>query len=727
LTLAFQPFAFADLNGDGHPDIARYDGDITGTTPANPIPRITNFLGQPDGSFAQSSEYEPYSGASMPSFYPFAQDGDPQASSFATDLNGDAKADEVIFQTPTLDSPFSFAQILMGNGDGTFTPTYDIFPFYFDNEPNFAHDLDGDGLSDMVSLIQASSSLQVYKGVRAPALQIELVDAVVQASASCGWIYPDVAASSDRTVSLFSSVSGVQLPASVTIASGALSAKFCYTLESGFNRRQVFDVDAQLNGDTATAYASATYVVGFTESISSPTTATIYPGQSVGPMTLALTPAAGYTSTVHLYCENLAPGDSCQFGSDMLSLSAAGTVSTTVTLVTGANSGTYGLKPTFTIVADDGNVVKRMPETIQLVGLNIYPLDLGFVDIFSPGTATYRIGVTGIAPLTFSCLGLPAGAACAFSDPVENTLDLTISVPSGLASTNFPIQVNVQSESFEASTLLSLGVISVSAKPATATDAWSFAGFAKTSSLTFQGSSNVTFAYLQVTCSLDVPGSTCDGPQVNLHTTAPVNATAALTLPSNATVGQHQLSLVLAVPGSTQTVNIPFYVTDFSGSLSNSAVSIPNAGTATITAALNATPGFVGNLSLKCQSEAVACSFSPSTTQLTGGTAQTVTITLLAPKLVSNTRHSLFRENYTPLLAGLLVPVLFVRRIRTRGGLLFLSLLICFSLIPACGGGGGSGGGSTQTTTNYTVTVSATEESMGVTRTLGIVTVAEAH
>jgi hypothetical protein len=718
----FQPFVLADINGDGSPDIARYDGTAEG------IPRFTNFVDQPDGSFVQSSLYNPYTGDPI-NIQPYVQNGDPLSSSLVTDLNGDGKLDEVAFQAVSPTVALTYAQVLIGNGDATFTPTYDIFPFYVDNQPIYAHDLDGDGIADMVSLIQATSSLQVYKGTHAPALQIELSDAVVQSSASCGWIYPNVVSSSDRTVTLFSSISGVLLPTTVTIPSGALSAKFCYTLGTAFDRRQVFDIGAQLNGDTATAYASATYVVGFTASIGAPATSTIYPGQSVGPMTLTLIPATGYASTVHLYCENLAPGDSCQFGSSTLSLSRSGPVSTTVTLVTGPNSGTYGLTPTFTVVAEDGNVLKRIAERIQLVGLNIYPLDLGFVDTASPGSASYRLGVTGIAPLTFSCLGLPAGAGCAFSDPVSNITNLTISIPAGVAAANYPIQINVNSESFQASTLIALGIISVAVQPASPSDQWSIPGTTRSLSLSVQASPNVPS--VQIACSLDVPGSSCGSGSVSLNSGSPTNVTVGVTLPANALTGEHQLSLTSTFSGSTQTSTFPFTVADFSGSLSKSAITVANGGSATVTATLNGTSGFSGKISLSCGNAAVSCSFSPNPALLTGGTTQTITITMTAPTLTSAIRQRAVPPIYAPLLVGILAPVFFLRRVRKHRVLLWIGMFVLCSGFSACGGGAGSasnaGGGGGVQTTNYSVTVSANESSTGATRTLGTVTVTETH
>jgi hypothetical protein len=48
-------------------------------------------------------------------------------------------------------------------------------------------------------------------------------------------------------------VPGVVLPASVVIPAGTLSQKFCYSLDSSYDWRNVLDVRAQLGSDLALA------------------------------------------------------------------------------------------------------------------------------------------------------------------------------------------------------------------------------------------------------------------------------------------------------------------------------------------------------------------------------------------------------------------------------------------------------------------------------------------
>jgi len=217
------------------------------------------------------------------------------------DLNGDGKLDEVAFQQPPPAGGDVYAQILMGNGDGTFTPTYDVFDFQkIFGFPAYAHILDGTSFSALLEIDGATSSMHVFKGGPAPALQLALEQSQVTGNTGCGWVFLNLLSGSDSNVSLSSSVSGVILPSSLTVPAGSLSQQFCYTLISTYDWHQVFDIRAQFDGDTAVAYASQSYVVGFSESLSPSTDQAIYPGQSTSPVTVSLTSSQGYTSTVEL-------------------------------------------------------------------------------------------------------------------------------------------------------------------------------------------------------------------------------------------------------------------------------------------------------------------------------------------------------------------------------------------------------------------------------------------
>ncbi len=460
----FQPIALADVNGDGRPDIARYDtmwpdGETETLGPAT----FTNYLGLADGSFKESSSYAPYAGVPI-SVMPYEQFGDPLASSLVGDFSGNGKPDEVAFQRPGEGPGESYAQFLMGNGDGTFTPTYNIVPFAEYGYPLYAHSLDSSGIDDMVELDNGTSAFHVFKGGPAPALQIALEDSTVTGNSSCGWVFLNLPSSSSATIALSSTVSGVALPSSVTVPANALAERFCYTLAGDYDWRQVFDINAQFNGTTATAYASDSYVLGFDETVSQSTVPPIYVGQTTAPITVSLTSSQGYTSSVKLYCEGMNPGDSCQFGSTSLDVSPAAVASTTVAFAIGPTSAEYGSTSNFTIVADDGNVIQRQTVAVSVASLNMWSFASTSFNTASPGTVTTTFVVVGIPPYALSCSGLPPGATCTFSGtfsayPNHSGMNLTVAIPAGLAAGGYPIQVVATSGPQTASMQLNLQVL----------------------------------------------------------------------------------------------------------------------------------------------------------------------------------------------------------------------------------------------------------------------------
>ena len=629
----FQPFILADVNGDGRPDIARYDIMWPdGTTETLGPAKFTTYLGQLNGSFVQRSSYAPYSGIPNDNAVGF-ESGDPLASSLVSDLNGDGKPEEVAFQETGYGTSEKYAQILMGNGDGTFTPTYDIFPFYLYGYPLYAHDLDGDGIADMVELDSGTSALHVFKGGPAPALQISLQDTIVQGNSSCGWIFPDVASSSASTVTLWSSVPGVVLPSSVTIPANALSAQFCYMLAANYDWRQVFDINAQLNGSMATAYASDSYVFGFSETVSQSTVLPMYVGQSSAPITLSLTSSQGYSSKVKLSCQGMNPGDSCQFGSDTLDVSPAAVASTTVTFIIGASSAEYGDISSFTIVADDGNVIQRQTVGVFVAYLSVWVYPGTVFNAASPGTVTNQINITGIPPYALSCSGLPAGATCSFTGnpaafPLTSYLNLGITVAAGVASGNYPFQVNVSSGSATNSTQLTLQVFA-----ATATPTFSPAGGTYTTAQTVtisDSTSNATIYYAINTTP--TTSSTMYSGQITISSTEVLEAIAVATGYTTS-----------AVQSATYTINIPSNPTPVVSGISPA---YTNAGGTTFPLTVNGL-GFTAGSTVYWGTSALTTTYGsatqltaqvPATDIATGGT--TVAITVQTPTPGGGTSNS---------------------------------------------------------------------------------------
>ena len=729
---AFQPMTMADVNGDSWLDIVRYDFFWPdGTTETYGLPKFTTYLGQASGKFSQSSSYTPYAGVPQEGD-PFLELGDPTTSSKVADLNGDGKADEIAFQTVSPLNHDTYAQVLMGNGDGTFTPTYDVFDFqkslFF---PSYARTFDGTTFSDLLEVDSATSEMHLFKGGAAPAFQLSLEEAQVTGNSGCGWVFLDVPSTSDTVIVLSSSVTGVTLPASVTVPAASLSQQFCYTLSSNYNWRQVFDVQAQLGTTTAIAYASQSYVFGFSEAISPNADQVIYPTQSTAPITVSLTSSQGYTSTVHLSCQGLLTGATCVFGSDTLSVSPSAVASTTVVVNTSAT--TQGGGPVL-IVASDASVTTR-----RSFNLTVQPL---IVDVIgelppattSPGTTTGGIMIVGLPPYKPSCVGLPAGVTCAFSGsqwpwPSDTDLGMTVTVPSGIAAGAYPFTAKVVSGPAMASVGFTLDIGDFSLQDPNAANDWAPPGGTLTVNLAAQSLYNYS-GTLSVTCSLDI-GGTCSGGSLYIQGTSPTPINLSISVPSGTSPGTHTLTVTASDGTLTHATAFPFYIADYSGKLSNTSLTLATGASGTVIATVSATSGFAGTVSFACSGTAlVTCSFSPATVLPTGTSSQTtnITVTAGASAQVFPIRHAKWDGFW---LAVLVFPFGTIctlgRRGRTRSArfslLLFLMLPILAFL--SCGGSnGGNGGGGSN---SYAVTVNASVANTNTTRTLGTINVTVTH
>jgi FG-GAP-like repeat len=728
---AFQPMTMADVNGDSSLDIVRYDFMWPdGTTETLGPAKVTTYLDQPFGNFAQSSSYAPYSGTPLQS-PPYLQFGDPATSSMVADLNGDGKPDEIAFQQPS--SPGDvYAQILMGNGDGTFTPTFDLFdfqkPFTF---PAYAHILDGSTFSDLIEIDGSTTSMHVFKGGPAPALQLALEESQVTGTSGCGWVFLNLPSASATTVTLASRVSGVILPASVTVPANSLSQRFCYTLSSTYDWHQAFDIRAQLRSDIAIAYASQSYVFGFSEIISPGAAQAVYPGQSSAPVTVSLTSSQGYSSTVELRCLGLVGGETCSFGQNTLNVSPAQVASTSLVINTSASTTTGS--DSVVISASDGKVTKLQALNLAVVSLSVLPFGNGLVESASPGNGTAQILIQGIPPYAPTCSGLPGGVTCSFSGnqqdyPSQTTLTVSANVPTGIVPGNYPFSVGVASGPESISVPFTLAVQDFELQPPVSGSAWALPGGTATVNLTAQ-SVNSFSSIINVGCTLSA--GSCTGGSFPL---GPNGTAVTLTVsePSNASLGAQTLSVTATSGTITHTVSFPLYVADYSGTLSASTLAIARGGNGALSATVNASAGFAGSLSFACNGAAqLTCSFSPSTVQPTATSPQTTNITITASNsaLLRPDNHNRHRFLLFALICplGLLFGITKKRPSRACAALCLVLFVLSLNLL-SCGGSGYSGGGGSVGGSNvYTISITATASGTNITRTLGTLSVTVTH
>jgi hypothetical protein len=730
LYTGFQPMTMDDLNNDGHLDIARYDffwpdGE---TETFGPV-KFTNYLGQADGSFVESSSYTSYTGTAE-STKPYEQFGDPAASSITGDFNGDGKVDEVAYESGL--PYFNYAQILMGNGDGTFTPTYNDYGFSYSYYPVYGADLNGDGKKDLVTVDYGGSSMVITRGAAAAALQLVLDTPVVIGQTGCGTIYPDVISASDRTASLATSIAGITLPGSVTVRAKAGSAHFCFTLTSAYDWHQVYDIRATLDGSTAIAYGSQSYVYGYDLAISPASTQAVYAGQKTAPITVTLTSQPGYSGTVQLSCGGLPAGYLCEFSPATVAIAPG--APGTATLVVDTTTTIPSIPVSLNVTANDGNVVRQQLLQVYVTNLALsssqnqpgIPLEPG-------GTATTQFDVTGIPPYTFACTGLPAGATCSFSGaqaqyPSPSSITLSVNAASSLALGNYTFQVTAKSggQSAAASETLELFTFSVGA-PAAESD-WALPGSSGTITLPVSYQNLPGETPVIVSCTLDGTAICPVGTSgFGLGTNS---ISSAYTIPASFAVGLHQLVVGTNVYGIAQSFQFPFYVADYSGSLSKSLMVLSAGSSQQVTATIQGTAGYDGTVAVSCSAPSgVQCSVSPAYATVTHSVAADFAVTVTAgttPAVrAADARHS-FRHSGYAQLAWLSPFTLLLYRKRRRWGKM-LCLVGCAALLgtlASCGGSGsgGGGGGGTHSAT-YQVTVSAVANNTATVTSVGTISV----
>jgi len=316
-----------DLNGDGKPDLAAVNGSDT----------VGILLGNGDGTFESAVAYGP---------------GTLNAASFAlADVNGDGKLDVIIAtacgQASNCNGTTGTAQVLLGNGDGTFqsAATYGSGGYH----TNFiaAADINGDGLPDLFLVNQCN---------------ISPTDC---ADGSIGVLINTSAFGTTTTLtsSLNPAASGqaITLTATVTPAAGSGIPAGTVTFLSGSSTLGT----ATLSGGTATWSASGLTVGNdsitvaysgnshFAASSSSPlvqvvnatpfsaapsgsSSATVTAGQAAT-FSVSFTPGTASSQTVSLSCSGGPPASTCMVSPSTIGLSGTTAASAKVTVQTTAN------------------------------------------------------------------------------------------------------------------------------------------------------------------------------------------------------------------------------------------------------------------------------------------------------------------------------------------------------------------------------------------------------
>jgi len=409
----FRNFAMADLNHDGLPDIVEYSAEPQAGSFFMPA-SFSIYLGQPDGSFQFSQTYTPYAGSfTLQYLFDNGRPGQPSVrlSPMLADFNGDGNIDIASFQfVATFPNTKTYLQILAGNGDGTFTPTYATFDFDKNGVgvPSTAVDVDGDGRADLIEVDGWPSSYHIISGVAGPTVQLQLAAQPIVGTHGTLIVNLSLPAAGNTVVQLSASDPNILLPATATVTNGSLSVNVPFTIGSGHDSARVFALSATLNGKTATIYSYQTTIALAGFKLSSNFQQELAPpGGTTRDYGIWLFSIGGYESTVQLACQGLPAGASCQLGSNLLALPLGQVLGSSLSVQTTASvpSGTYP----FQLVASDGAVTDKL--SLKLVvadfSVSVSPSSLTVVE-GTPASLALTIGGSGWTDqVTTTCLVSP--------------------------------------------------------------------------------------------------------------------------------------------------------------------------------------------------------------------------------------------------------------------------------------------------------------------------------
>ena len=542
-----QPFAVADLNHDGQPDIVELQEHVVDWGLAATL--VYNiYIAQPDGSFKLSNTYQSYAGSPDPHFF-FASSPGNGLHPMIADFNGDGEMDIAAFQTPRAarNSPNTYLQVLLGNGDATFTPSYVAFPLKKLYAPGVAADVNGDGRADLIELDSLDSSYHVIPAVAGPSFQARLVANPVIGGQGILRV-TQALASTTTTLQLSASDPAITIPSSVTIPAGQASQDVPFQIGNAFNVNNVFSIQVQSGSEIHSVYGYAgnpALPLGFALYVNLPFAPDTLPGGITPTFTLDLTSIAGYASDLLLSCQGLPAGASCNMGLTSIDLPAGGQSGQffTVAAPTSLGVGTYPFK----VVATDGVFTQSVDTSFSVEDFSLSASMLTLSTLPTATTSFFLSSSTIInnsQPIAITCTTSNPAVQCQLPGPTlsvglgEQVNVITQNATAGMYTITVTGQVGTLVHSLNIQ--LTVGNVVASISPTTVTaSVGTQSNF--TITMTSQGGFTGSFTF---SCTNDVGSMFCTAnpSPVTLPANGSVSTTLAVSLTSKADIPLPPLS-----------------------------------------------------------------------------------------------------------------------------------------------------------------------------------------
>ena len=757
--------SLADLNHDGIADIV----DIV--EPLNSLPvgiplQYAIYLGQKDGTFLLNNTYQLPVGL-IDYYYTYS-------GPLLGDVNGDGNIDIAAFQDvgayPAASNgtmEHTVLQILLGNGDGTFTLSNSIFDLGQYEEPQALSSLIGDGRAGLFHLGAYASSYQIIPAAAGPGLQLNMVNLPVPASTGSAQVRLALPSSVETVVQLSASDPNINVPATVTVPANSVAQTFQFQIGSGFNPNHVFTVQAALNGQTATAYgwrAAPGRALGYTLSwgcpVNSPlncSTQTAIVGGDSAPFYLDIAAIGHYTTTVQFSCAKLPSWATCKFTRPALQLNG-GWAETLLTVST-TSAAPVGSSNPFTVAISDGNFSVQGNATLQVGDFGIS---------VTPATQTVGAGTSGqyqVTPtltgnyygsINISVAGLPPGVTLGpgSATSVWSTgwgylnVQTAPNTPQGKYTLTVTGTVGAASHSAQGALVVGPSEdFGISVSPATQTvttgnnasyqvSVSSINGYSQQVNLSFSGLPSGATGTL-------MPGSVFPGDNgngtFNIQTArgiAPGSYVFTITGMSGSLTHSAQATLVVQAP------------LDFSGTVTPDSAILSVGQSAQFTVKVNSINSARGAVTLQCLNLPVGskCSFNPSTPNLAAEGSVTDTLNLqvttrpaiavpVARPLLGWPKGGPWPWTFTdwelkpvPLLLVLvlglpLLALVFGRRRLVAPTVALVAISALLLTTQSCGGGGGPPPPVGPSSVTFRFTVQASVADVGGAKNIGTVTI----